>query len=84
MKKGYEAELGSRESEFEKLKSVLEGLYMMNQTEDEIQNTPDLKSKFDKAFNDLDGHVLSYAGTVRSVKMAVATRYESSGNTLYT
>lgn len=73
MKRGYIAELHFREKEFQNAKSHLEDLFMKKENEEQIQQDPTLKSQYEAAISSVEKHVFDYAGTVRSVKLAVET-----------
>lgn len=73
MKKGYMAELQSREKEFQDTKAGLEALYMRKETEEEINGCDELRCQFLVAIGNVDDLVTTYAGTVKSVKLAVET-----------
>ena len=67
------AELQSREREFQDTKAGLEALYMRKETEEEINGNGALKSEFEVAISKVEGLTTTYAGTVKSVKLAVET-----------
>lgn len=71
MKKGYMAELQSREKEFQDTKAELETLYMRKETEEEINGNGQLKAVFEETIMRVEGLTSTYAGTVKSVKLAV-------------
>ena len=73
MKKGYMAELQSREMEFQEAKAELETLYVRKEAEDEINGNAKLKQCFESAILKVEGLTTTYAGTVKSVKLAVET-----------
>ena len=67
------AELQSREKEFQDTKAELETLYMRKETEEEINGNGQLKCEFEVAIAKVEDLTTIYAGTVKSVKLAVET-----------
>ena len=84
MRNGYIGELDARGAELDSIKALLEGLYMMEATDAEIEANDEQKAKFTKAFQDVESLFPKYASTVRTVKLAIETYLKSiHGNHLH-
>ena len=84
MRNGYIGELDARGAELDSIKALLEGLYMMEATDAEIEANDEQKAKFTKAFQDVESLFPRYASTVRTVKLAIETYLKSiHGNHLH-
>ena len=71
LKKGYEAELMARRTEIDSVKLNLEGLYMSPMTDDEIEKNDEEQAKFTAEINKADAYFTAWAGTLKTIKMAV-------------
>ena len=69
LKDGFAAELESRKVTLANCKNELETLYA--QRLDELSGKPDLAAKVDSAIRGCDAAVTSYAGTMKSIKLAI-------------
>ena len=67
------AELAARKAEIESCKLSLEALYMDPKSDEDIQNNAEEQSKYMGVLTKADSHFTSWAGTLKSVKLAVET-----------
>ena len=76
LKAGYTAELAAREKEINDVKLELETLYMSKLTDKEILEDLDQKNKFESVISQADAGFNNFAGTMKSVKMAIVTWFK--------
>lgn len=72
MKQGYLSELKGRQEDLENSKGLLETFYMDPTSEQDL--TDDKKAEFQKSFTELDSILVSYSGTLKSVKLAIESQ----------
>lgn len=73
MKAGYIGEIMARKEEFTQINGTLESLYMTGSSKDEkvIQEDGELLGQFTAAIKKVDEIGVSYASTLKSVKLAI-------------
>ena len=74
MKAGYLGELAAREAELNTNKTTLEGLYMTEKSEKDIEESLETKKQFSLALNNAEKIMPMYATTIKSVKMAIESQ----------
>ena len=74
LKDGFTKELEARKTTLDASKAELETLYA--QRLDDLEGKPELSNKVDSAIRSCDAALTSYAGTMKSIKLAIEPHFK--------
>ena len=77
MLNGFKSELTARKEAMDTAKTQLEGVYAktLGKTEKEIQETTELHTEITRALAKMEAAFNSFNGTIKSIKLAIDSRF---------